>query len=82
MFPILKKVTNKKENYRPVSCLSVASKVLGKNVNDQVSSFMEAHKLLLDNQHGLRPRRSTMTALSGLQWTNKDEEKMTTGVLL
>jgi hypothetical protein len=43
---------------------------------------MEAHKLLLDNQHGLRPRRSTMTALSGLQWANKDEEKMTTGVLL
>ncbi len=66
--PILKKGDpTKKENYRPVSCLSVASKVLEKMVNGQVSSFMEAHKLLPDNQHGFRPRRSTMTALSGLQ---------------
>ncbi len=49
--PILKKGDpSKKENYRPVSCLSVASKVLEKIVNDQVSSFMEAHKLLPDNQ--------------------------------
>jgi hypothetical protein len=62
----------------------VASKVLEKIVNDQVSSFMEAHKLLPDNQHGFRPRRSTMTALSGLQqeWASKEEEKMTSGVLL
>ena len=83
--PILKKGDpTKKENYRPVSCLSVASKVLEKIVNDQVSSFMEVHKLLPDNQHGFRPRRSTMTALSGLQqeWASKEEEKMTTGVLL
>ena len=82
--PILKKGDpTKKENYRPVSCLSVASKVLEKIVNDQVSSFMETHKLLPDNQHGFRPRRSTMTALSGLQheWTTKEEEKMKTGVL-
>jgi hypothetical protein len=54
--PILKKGDpTKRQNYRPVSCLSVASKVLEKIVNDQVSSFMEAHKLLTDNQHGFRP---------------------------
>ncbi len=56
-----------------------------KIVNEHVYSFSEAHELLPDNQHGFRPpRRSTMTALSGLQqeWASKEEEKIKTGVLL
>jgi hypothetical protein len=46
--PILKKGDpTKKENYKykPVSCLSVESKVLEKH-------YMEMHKLLPENQHG------------------------------
>ena len=40
--PILKKGDPKnKENYRPVSCLQVASKVLEQIVNDQTSKYME-----------------------------------------
>ena len=42
VIPILKKGgKTKKENYRPVSCLSVASKVLEKIVCEQTTSFME-----------------------------------------
>ena len=48
--PILKKgEATKKENYRPVSCLSVASKVMEKIVCDQVTRFFEVHKLPPDN---------------------------------
>ena len=82
--PILKKgdPTDKK-NYRPVSCLAVASKVLEKIVCDQVTRFMEMHDLLPNNQHGFREKRSTMTALSAMQqnWAENTEENMKTGIL-
>ena len=83
--PILKKGDpTKKENYRPVSCLSVASKVLEKIVCDQVTHYMEMHKLLPENQHGFRQKRSTMTALSSMQqeWTKNSEENLKTGILV
>jgi hypothetical protein len=48
--PILKKgEKTKKKNYRPVSCLSVLSKVL-----DQIIKFMEENNLFPENQHGFR----------------------------
>ena len=48
--PILKKGDpTKKENYRPVSCLSVASKVLEKIVCDQVTNYMEMHEEWIQN---------------------------------
>jgi len=63
--PILKKGDpTKKENYRPVSCLSVASKVLEKIVCDQVTHYMESHKLLPENQHGFRQKRFLVWDLS------------------
>jgi hypothetical protein len=83
--PVLKKGDpTKKENYRPVSCLPVAAKVLEKIVNDQVSHFMETNNLLPQNQHGFRPKRSTMTALSAMQeeWSRNTENKLKTGILL
>ena len=83
--PILKKGDpTKKENYRPVSCLPVAAKVLEMIVNEQVSHFMETNNLLPQNQHGFRPKRSTMSALSAMQeeWTRNTENKLKTGVLL
>jgi hypothetical protein len=53
--PIFKKGDpENKEIYRPVSCLSVASKVHEKILCDQVTKLMETHKLLPDNQHGFR----------------------------
>jgi hypothetical protein len=68
VIPILKKVDKtQKENYRPVSCLSVASKVPEKIVCEQTTSFMEKNKLFPENQHGFRKNRSTMTALAAMQ---------------
>ena len=83
--PILKKGSAElKENYRPVSCLPVASKVLEKIVTEQMTRFLEVHKLLPDNQHGFREKHSTMTALSSMQkeWTENTESKKKTGILL
>ena len=85
VIPILKKGDKtKKENYRPVSCLSVASKVLEKIVCEQTTSFMEKNKLFPENQHGFRKNRSTMTALAAMQqrWMERTEEKEKTGILL
>jgi hypothetical protein len=73
-----------KENYRPVSCLAVASKVLEKVVCNQIMRFMKVHGLLPDNQHGFREKRSTMTALSEMQrdWSSNTDRKEKTGILL
>ena len=55
--PILKKGDPKNtENYRPVSCLRVASKVLEGIVNDQTSEYME-NGLLPQNQHGFGTKK-------------------------
>ena len=83
--PILKKGDKeKKENYRPVSCLVVASKVMEKVVCDQTTTFMEKNNLFPANQHGFRRNRSTMTALAAMQqaWMDKKEANEKTGILL
>ena len=83
--PILKKGDpKKKENYRPVSCLAVASKVMERIVCDQVTRFFEVHGLLPDNQHGFRAKRSTMTALAAMQedWVKNWDNREMTGILL
>ena len=42
--PVLKKRSAKdKNNYRPVSCLSVLSKVLEKVICDQITKYMETN---------------------------------------
>ena len=82
--PILKKGDPKGlKNYRPVSCLTAASKVLERIVCDQLTRFVEVHDLLPTNQHGFRSIPSTMTALSDIQnnWTEDTERNETTTVL-
>ena len=71
--PILKKGNkHDKANYRPVSCLVTASKVLEKIVCLQITQFIEANSLLPKGQHGFRAKHSTMTAHVNMQkdWTN------------
>ena len=83
--PVLKKGdSTQKENFRPVSCLPAASKLLEMVVNEQTSEFLEKNNLLPNNQHGFRPMRSTMTAWSNIQkqWAQNTDEKQLTGVLL
>ena len=83
--PIHKKGDQKEmKNYRPVSCLTAASKVLEKVVCQQLTQFVETHKLLPNSQHGFRSGRSTMTALSTMQkeWMKNTEDGLMTGVLI
>ena len=83
--PILKKGNPKElKNYRPVSCLPAASKVLEKVVCDQLTRYVEVQRLLPDNQHGFRAHRSTMTALSSMQkdWIQNTEDGLMTGILV
>lgn len=83
--PVLKKGSAKdKNNYRPVSCLMVLSKVLEKVVCSQITEFMENNDLLPENQHGFRQYRSTMSAHANIQqeWNLNTEKKLITGVLL
>ena len=83
--PVLKKGSPMElNNYRPVSCLPAASKVLEIVVCAQLSEYLESNNLLPKNQHGFRPRRSTMTAWQEIQldWATKIEHDLVTGVLL
>ena len=83
--PLLKKgSTQLLSNYRPVSCLPAASKLLEIVVCSQLSEYLESNNLLPKNQHGFRPRRSTMSAWNEIQldWAEKTEQNMVTGVLL
>ena len=72
------------KNYRPVSCLAAASKLLEKIVCAQVSEFFEVKNLIPNNQHGFRSNRSTMTAWCEMQedWAKNTESKNMTGILL
>ena len=81
--PILKKGDAKlKENYRPVSCLAMASKVMEQIVCDQVTRFFKVHGFLLDNQHEFRAKRSMMIALSAMQedWVKNWDNNKGTGI--
>ena len=72
------------ENYRPVSCLPAAAKLLELIIHDQVSEFMEGNGFIPETQHGFRKKRSTMTAWAQIQqdWALNTEEKKVTGVLM
>jgi hypothetical protein len=83
--PHIKKGNPKElKNYRPVSCLAAASKVLEKVVCNQLTNFVEIHGLLPNCQHGFRSGRSTMSALSAMQkdWIQNTEDGLMTGVLV
>ena len=65
-----------KVNYRPVSNLKAASKVLEIIVNQQVLRFFEINNLLPSSQHGFRASRSTFSAVASMHetWLKNYEE--------
>ena len=66
--PLFKK-NNKFEvgNYRPVSILSIVSKILEKSVNDQLCDYLTENNILYQYQSGFRKAHSTDTCLIHLQ---------------
>lgn len=50
------------DNYRPISVLPIASKIMEKAVHKQLMSFLEKHTLLSNNQFGFRSKKSTELA--------------------
>lgn len=55
------------ENYRPISVLSVVSKILERCVHNQLYSFLTSHDILSECQSGFRANHSTATTLLDFQ---------------
>ena len=66
MVPVFKNVEERSTatNYRPVSLLSVASKVFEKLVNNKIIDHPEKYGLFSDYQYGFRSSRSTADPLT------------------
>ena len=72
-------------NYRPISLLSIVSKILEKIVATQLMNFLETNKLLANSQHGFRSNLSTETALMKVNehiYNNIDIQKVSLLLLL
>ena len=82
IIPIWKRKGSKleKKNYRPVSLLRSASKVLELIVNQQVLRHFEREKLLPPSQHGFRPSQSTFSAIAQMHdmWMKNYKEGKST----
>jgi len=53
-------------SYRPISLLSLLSKILEKLTNKRLVWFLESNKILSNSQYGCRKARSALMALSDL----------------
>ena len=60
LFPIYKKGdTSSIENYRPISLLSSFSKVIEKNIFNQLFIFFQSNNLFYNSQYGFRKKHLT-----------------------
>ena len=65
--PLYKKLNTKElENYRPISLLTVFSKILEKIIYKRLYSYLEKYKILSDDQFGFREKLSTRSAANVL----------------
>ena len=72
-------------NYRPISLLSVFSKILEKSMYNRIYSFLCKHKLINTTQFGFRSKHSTEHALISLIETIKkylDGDEIVCGVFI
>ena len=74
---------NEITNYRPISILSVFSKILEKLVYSRTLSFLKCHSVLTPTQYGFRPKYSTLHALLDITNSALDniENKLYTGLV-
>ncbi|GFV52479.1 probable RNA-directed DNA polymerase from transposon X-element [Trichonephila clavipes] len=61
VIPILKPGKNPKlaESHRPISLLPILSKLADKIISTRLNDFLESENILVQEQHGFRPRLST-----------------------
>ena len=72
-------------NYRPISRLSVFSRLLEKLAHDQLYDFLRANELLSKNQFAFRKLHSTITSMLNITETwykNIDERKLNVSIFL
>lgn len=64
IMPIPKGIrSNKVENYRPISVLSIVDKILEKVLFEQLSSYLEINNILFDRQFGFKKGTGTEEAV-------------------
>ena len=74
---------NEVTNHRPISILSIVSKILEKLVHTWTLSFLKCHSVLTFIQYGFRPKYSTLHALLDITNSALDniEKKLYTGLV-
>ena len=74
---------NEVTNYRPISILSIFSKILEKLVHTRTLSFLKYYSVLTPTQYGFRPKYSTLHALLDITNSALDniEKKLYTGLV-
>lgn len=86
IIPIYKKgAATDVSNYRPISILSIFSKIFESFVNKQLINYLESNHVLLDTQFGFRKKYSTKLALIDLIseiCDNLDKGVLTFGVFI
>ena len=82
--PIFKKGSRfEAGNYRPISLLPIISKIIERAINEQVVSYLESTKILMNRQYGFRRGFSTETAVISLvdQIRNQTGQKRHTAAI-
>ena len=71
------------KNYRPISLTSVVSKLMEKNVRDNIMNHMEENGLFTKHQHGFREEYSCVTQLIDVceKWTEELDNKNSIDVI-
>ena len=65
-----------RENYRPISVLSVLSKIFERVVHERLYNFMDKNKLLYPRQFGFRSKLSPIHALSDITEIIRDNSNL------
>ena len=72
-------------NYRPISLLSIFSKVFEKIISKRILGFFNKYKIISDNQFGFRSKHSTISALLSTVdelYSSLDTDNIVAGIFL